>query len=326
MPVWFLFLISLISGIGTWLTLYLIIPLLEEAEITGTDIHKPDQPQLAEMGGLGLVVGVAGGLVLAVGAYAFLHVPLDIISLLAVLATVLIVSFIGVFDDLLEIGQLVKAASPLLAALPLMAIRAGARTLRIPFVGPVYFGLSYPLLLVPFGITGAANATNMLAGFNGLESGVSLVVVASLGAVAFFTKSWTAFLVLLAAFSSLVALLYYNWHPARVLVGDVGTLTIGALMASAVIIGNFETAGAVVIIPHFLDFLLKAVSGFPSRGWLGEYCQEDDRLYCPEGRPVSLPQLIMKVAGGIKERNLVLVVMALEAATGLGAVLLYVLK
>lgn len=323
LPLWFKFAAGFVSVFGTWLTIYLIRPLLVDAGLTGRDLHKEKEPEIAEMGGLGIVVGVSGGSVLAIGAHAFLNIDFDIIGLLAVLATVLIVAFIGVFDDLLNISQLVKAISPVVAALPLMAIRAGEGALKIPLWGTINFDIYYPLVLVPLGITGAANAVNMLAGFNGMEVGVGLVAAGSLAVVAWFTGSWTAFLILMVLAGSLLATLYFNWHPSSILIGDVGTLTIGALLASAVIIGDFETAGVVIIIPYFIDFLLKAASGFPSENWAGEYNPEDGRLYCPRKYPMSFPQLVMKIAGGIRERNLTLVMMGVEALAGFAAIFLY---
>lgn len=323
LPWWFKVAAGFVSVFGTWLTIYLIRPLLFDAGLTGVDLHKEGKPEVPEMGGLGIVVGVSAGSVLAIGAHAFLDIPFDVIGLLAVLATVLIVAFIGVFDDLLKISQLVKAFSPALAALPLIAIRAGETVLKVPLWGTINFGIYYPLVLVPLGITGAANAVNMLAGFNGMEVGVGLVAAGSLTVIAWFTGSWTAFIILVVLVGSLLATLWFNWPPASILIGDVGTLTIGALLASAVIIGNFETAGVIIIIPCFIDFLLKAASGFPSEHWAGEFNSEDGKLYCPDKYPMSFPQVIMKITGGLKERNLTLTMMGIEAVAGLVAIALY---
>ncbi|MGE4413150.1 MAG: UDP-N-acetylglucosamine--dolichyl-phosphate N-acetylglucosaminephosphotransferase, partial [Candidatus Caldatribacteriota bacterium] len=129
-----------------------------------------------------------------------------------------------------------------------------------------------------------------------------------------------ALIILLAALGALIATLYYNWYPAKILVGDVGTLCIGAIMACAVIIGNYETAGVILIIPHVVDFLIKAKNRFPYS--FGVY--RKGKLYCPDGGPVGLAQLIMKLTGGISERNLVLVLMGVEAIFGVIAILLYI--
>ena len=324
MPLWLLVGVFLVSFFGTWSTLLEIIPLLKRAGITGKDLHKPDQPEVPEMGGLGILVGLSGGLVLSVGAEAFLGIGTDVKTLLAILSTILIVAFIGVFDDLLKIPQIYKTISPIFAALPLMAIRAGDTSLLIPFIGNIDFWIFYPLFLVPLGVTGAANAVNMLAGFNGMEAGVGFVALSSLAVIAFFTGSWVGFLLLLAGLASLIPVIFFNWYPASILVGDVGTLTIGAVMASAVIVGNFETAGVIIIIPYFVDFLFKAGNSFPSSGWAGRIDEKDETLKCPPGGPVSFPQLIMKVTGGVSETVLVLVTMGIEAIFGAFAVFLYV--
>lgn len=316
--------VFLSSLFGTWFTLLEIIPLLKRAGITGRDLHKPGQPEVPEMGGLGILVGLSGGLVLSVGAEAFLGIGTDIKTLLAILSTILIVAFIGVFDDLLKIPQIYKTVSPIFAALPLMAIRAGDTSLLIPFIGNIDFWIFYPLFLVPLGVTGAANAVNMLAGFNGMEAGVGFVALSSLAIIACLTGSWVGFLLLLAGLASLISVIFFNWYPASVLVGDIGTLTIGAVMASAVIVGNFETAGLIIIIPYFVDFLFKAGNSFPSSGWAGRIDAKDGTLKCPPGGPVSFPQLIMKVTGGVSETALVLVVMGIEAIFGAIAVFLYV--
>ncbi|HBY56691.1 MAG TPA: hypothetical protein DEG96_02330 [Candidatus Atribacteria bacterium] len=127
-------------------------------------------------------------------------------------------------------------------------------------------------------------------------------------------------IILMTILGALVAALYYNWYQAKILIGDVGILIIGAVIASAVIVGNYETAGAIIIIPYVVDFLIKAKNRFPYS--FGVY--RDGKLYCPEGGPVGLAQLVMKVCGGISESNLVLVLMGIEAVFGVIAILVYI--
>jgi len=297
---------------------------LKRAGIVGRDLHKPDQPEVSEMGGLGIVVGFGGGILLATAMVSFFHVfsSVDLVVLLAILSTVLLAGLIGIVDDLLGMRQWMKALLPVFAALPLMAVRAGHTWIRIPFVGTLNFWIFYPLVLVPVGVTVAANAVNMLAGFNGLEVGLGVVAMGSLAIIAAILHETTALILLLSGLGALLGIVYFNWYPAKILVGDVGTLSIGAIIATAVIVGNFETAGVIVIIPYAVDFLFKAAHGFPTRGWGGEL-GKDGKLYCPKSRPVSLCQWIMKLAGGIHERNLVLTLIGIEAIFGLIAILLF---
>ncbi len=317
--------VLIISGASTFLLLRLLIPRLQGADITGKDMNKPGQPPVAEMGGLGLVGGFGAGVLVLIALRTFLKVEalaaVSVVELFAVLATILTIALIGLIDDLIGVHQGWKAIIPALATIPLIAIAAGQTTMRLPFIGPVNFGILYSLVLVPVGVTGAANAFNMLAGFNGLEAGMGAVAVGALAIIAASLGEVTALVLLLAALGALLATLYFNWYPAKVFIGDVGTLTIGAILAASVIVGNFEWAGVIVIIPHAIDFVLKARKGFPSTGWHGEY--RDGKLYCPAHGPVGLAQLILKLAGGMHERTLVLVLMGFEALCGLIAIAIY---
>ena len=302
----------------------LLVGRLRRAGIAGSDIHKIDRPEVSEMGGLSLVVGFGAGVLLTIALQTFRpdSATAQLSVLLAVFCTVLLTTLIGIVDDLLGMRQWVKALLPIIAALPLVAVRAGISTMRIPLVGRVDFGSIYALLLVPLGITGAANAVNMLAGFNGLELGMGLIAMGSLAVIASHVGAWASLALLLAGVGAIVGTMPFNWYPARMFVGDVGTLSIGALIAAACIVGNFETAGVIVIIPYTIDFFFKAFHRFPTTGWGGEL-RGDGKLYCPRHGPVSLCQGVLKVFNGLHERTLVLILMGIEALFGLLAIALY---
>ena len=310
-----------VAFIATFVALRLVIPRLKQAGIVGRDVQKPGQPMVPEMGGTLIVAGFGAGILLCIAIKVFFRAltQVDLVGLLAVLSTVLIIALIGILDDLIAVRQLFKAITPLFAALPLVAIKAGHTILNLPFFGYTDFGLVYPLVLVPLGITGTANAVNMLAGFNGVELGMGTVAFLSLTIIAVSLGELTAAVILLAALGATLAGLYYNWYPAKVFIGDVGTLSIGAIVASAVILGNFEMAGVILVIPHLVDLVLKAPHGFPKS--FGVY--RGGKLHCPEGGPVGLGQLIMKLSGGISERKLTLTLIALEALMWLVAIVLY---
>lgn len=316
-------LVSLASFTITMLILPRAIPQLKKAGIVGKDLNKPDQPEVAEMGGLVMVAGFTAGVILGIAIETFFSrsIALNLVYTFGALSTVLMIALIGVIDDLIFLPKSIKAITPVFASFPLLAIRAGHTTMSIPFVGTVDFGIFYPVVLVPLGITGAANAVNMLAGFNGLEVGMGIAAIGSLSVIAYLTKATTAFIILVAALGALIATLQYNWFPAKVLIGDVGTLSIGAMIASAVILGNFELAGGIIIIPYFVDFLLKLAHGFPSKGWRGIY--NGDKLYCPPSGPIGLCQLLMKISRGMSERRLTLTFIGIEIICGIAAVFYY---
>ncbi len=309
----------------TIVAVILLIPRLRHAGIVGKDMHKRGRPAVAEMGGLAIVAGTGVGISVGLAMMSFFHVfsKAEATLLLAALTTILLTALIGIVDDLLGMRQVVKAFLPAIAALPLVALRAGHTSLVIPFVGKINFWIFYPLFLVPTGVMVAANAVNMLAGFNGMETGMGLIAMGSLAVIATYIHETTALIILLSGAGALLGALFFNWYPAKILVGDVGTLSIGALIATAVIVGNFETAGVIVLIPYAIDFLFKAAHGFPSTEWWGSL-EQDGKLRCPSTGPVSLCQFIMKITGGIKEWALTLVLMGVELVFGVLAIAVYV--
>jgi UDP-N-acetylglucosamine--dolichyl-phosphate N-acetylglucosaminephosphotransferase len=312
-----------ISFIAAYLALPLMLPRLKRNGISGKDLNKPGQPEVAEMGGLGIILGFGAGIIVVVFLVSFssLLPNVDLQSILAVFCTVLIAAIIGILDDLIDIKQWVKALAPVFAALPLMALKVGDSVMNVPLLGAINFGILYSLAMVPVGVTAAANAVNMLAGFNGVEAGMGLLGMGALAVIAFLHTETTALLILLSAIGALIAFLRYNWFPAKVFIGDVGTLTIGAVIASAAIVGNFETAGIIVMLPYILEFFVKAKNGFPSQGWYG--INRDGKLFCPSAGFKGVGQLIMKLTGGIREYNLTLVLMGIEAVCGIAAVLVF---
>ncbi len=128
----------------------------------------------------------------------------------------------------------------------------------------------------------------------------------------------------IAMLAALLGFLPFNIYPAKVFPGDVGNLTIGAVLAAGVIIGNAETAGALLLLPYVADFFIKLRNRLPSTDWWGIY--KDGKLYAPEGKVHGLAQLIMRLRKGISEQRLTLTFIALEAIVAVGVLLLYWMK
>ena len=172
---------------------------------------------------------------------------------------------------------------------------------------------------MPLGITGSTNAFNMLAGFNGLEVGLGIVCMASISIISSIVGSMPSLLISLSCLGVLVASIYYNWYPAKILVGDIGTLFIGSVLAICVIVGDIETAGVILIIPFVIDFIIKARHGFPFT--FGVF--REGKLYCPEDGAKGLAHVILRIFGGMKETHLVMVLISIEVVFGVMAILVY---
>jgi UDP-N-acetylglucosamine--dolichyl-phosphate N-acetylglucosaminephosphotransferase len=308
----YILLASMIMAVATtfFITPY-FIRFLRDAGIVGFDLQKKNRPKLATSGGICVAFGVLAGLLTYIGLQTFI-VGLEewLFPLLAVTSSVLIVMFVGFLDDLnvklnaegtiegrdIRIGlpQWLKPMLTLPAAIPLMAINAGRSTMAIPFVGPIDFGILYPLLLIPLGMVGASNAVNMLAGFNGLEAGMGIVYCLVLGVSALLNNITEGGVVFLVTFAALVGFIWYNRYPAKILPGDSMTYLLGSIVASGVIVGNMERSGLIVMLPFIIEFFLKLRVRFKA-SCLGKL-REDGKLDPPYGKKIySWTHLIMNL-------------------------------
>ncbi len=255
----------LISFVVSFAVTYLLIPPWIRAAhrigLVGRDMNKFAKPEVAEMGGIAVVSGFVAGVLYYIGLSTFyFNQDANLVYVLAVLATVLIITIIGMLDDLLgwKIGlkQWQKPLLTLVAALPMMVVNAGESSMVLPIVGNVDFGILYPLLVIPLGIAGAANGFNMLAGYNGLEAGMGVIILTALGITALLTGTpWVAIIAFAMVFA-LIAFLRYNWYPAKIFPGDSLTYSVGALIACVAILANAEKIAVILFLPYFLDFLL----------------------------------------------------------------------
>ena len=292
------------------------------AGMIGKDMHKAGKPAVPEMGGIAIVAGFVGATLVGLILHTFFGFQIQVAEVMAALLTVCIVAIIGIFDDVFDMAQLTKTLLPLAASVPLVvvAISLGHNAIAIPFVGSIDFGLIYPLLLIPVAVSVCSNLVNNLAGWNGAEAGMGLVMFATLAIVAFSHGQTEMTLICVAMFGALLGFLPYNWFPAKVFIGDVGTLSIGAALAAAVIISDLKSAGAILTIPYVVDFFLKAANKFPkSFSELGA----DGKLHAPAGKTRGLGDLVLRVTGGLTERNLTLVLMGIEAVFAVIVLALY---
>ncbi|MDI6730509.1 MAG: hypothetical protein QMD06_03090 [Candidatus Altarchaeum sp.] len=335
-----LLIIGFVSFVISFLVSYLILPKLirklEMIGMTGKDINKQDKQEVAEMGGLAVVIGLCGGILIFTGIITYVNEIFGIFLIditdgknltliFASLSTILVIAIIGILDDLFDLRHSVKAVIPIFASFPLIAIASvGSSAINIPFIGEINFGILYALVLVPVAITACSNMTNMLAGFNGMEAGIGITMSLSLAIIALFIgtpESFIAFILLISLAGALLGFLKYNWFPAKVFPGDVGNLTIGAVIATAVIIGNFESYGIVVMFPFIIEFFVKLINKLPTKNWQGKHI--GGKLYSFNEKPISFAQWIMHLSKGISEKNLTLTFIGIELIFCIIAILIF---
>jgi len=286
--------------------------------IVGKDMNKPNKPEVAEMGGVGVVFGFVLGVLVYIGINTFYYQSQDYLSILAVLCTVLMITIIGILDDILGwkkgITQWKKPLLTIPAAVPIMVINAGHSTMNLPILGPVDWGILYPLAIVPIGIVGASNAYNMLAGYNGLEAGMGAIILSTLGYVAYVNNKIGVSMLAFCMVGALLAFLYFNWYPAKVFPGDSMTYSVGALVACTAILGDMEKIAVLLFIPYVIDFILPMrkrlkVEAFAKVNDDGSLEQPYDKIYDTSHLAIAV---LKRVKSKVYERDVVLFLYGIE--------------
>ncbi|MBN1682181.1 hypothetical protein JW865_01345 [Candidatus Bathyarchaeota archaeon] len=323
----FLILSIIIAFITTYVMTPVFIRFMHATGIVGTDIMKSKKVMVADMGGPAVISGFLLGIFSYIGLELTSSNGLpDLINILATLNTILIITLIGIFDVLTskmkeregrDIFERLKRRGippwayyfiPMAAAVPLMAVNIGTSYLSLPFIGKIDFGIFYPLILVPLAVLCCSNATNFLAGFNGLEAGMGFVLLFSLGIFSIFHERFSAASLSLIFAFALLAFLKYNWYPARVFPGDLNH-TIGALVACIAIIGNIEKFAILCFIPYIIEAVLKSLSLFKSENF--GILKPNGTLRPKETKIRSLTHIIMSL-GAFKEWQVTIILIFIE--------------
>lgn len=307
------------------------IPIAHKLELVGIDMNKPNKPKVAEMGGVPLLGGILGGVLSYIGINTFILGQHSInLALFAAISTILIIAFIGLVDDLLGwktgLKQWQKPLITIPAALPMMVANLGKSTVSIPLIGNLELGLLYPFLIVPIGIVGASNGFNMLAGYNGLEAGMGIMIISAMSIVAYHTgSSWVAMIGVITV-ASLIAFLYFNWYPAKIFPGNAFTYMVGAIMACMAILGNFEKLALILFIPYYMDFFLPLRKSMKAEAFAKT--NEDGTLEKPYDKIYDVTHLsivvIKKIKGKVYEKDVTISIMLFEAILAIIGIKMYI--
>ena len=147
-----------------------------------------------------------------------------------VLISLLIVFLTGLYDDLKDISSKAKFFFLILATL--LAFNDG---ISIDSLG-IYFGYELELgyLALPFtifAVVGFTNALNLADGLDGLAGSISIVMLSGLLYIGIQQEDSTLIYIPIFLISLLLSFLWFNWHPAKVFMGDSGSLFLGFIIA-----------------------------------------------------------------------------------------------
>lgn len=111
--------------------------------------------------------------------------------------------------------------------------------LSIPFIGSIDLHWFYALFVI-FWMVGFSNATNLTDGIDGLMASTGMIAYLAYAVIAFVQQQFDVLVFALAVVGSLAGFFLFNKKPAKVFMGDVGSLALGAGLAGMSILLNQE--------------------------------------------------------------------------------------
>lgn len=208
-------------------------------EVRERDVHSAPTPRL---GGVAMYLGILAAALVAAFLVNFDEVFAETTQLWALLGACTIIAVVGVLDDLLDLDWMVKLAAQLAAA-GLLAWQ-GSQIVSLPVGDTLIVGSpTVNFILTVFLMTLVMNAVNFVDGLDGLVAGVAIIansvffiytqlLVAETG-----VDPSISLAALIAAIVVGIAagFLPFNWHRAKMFMGDTGALLIGLLMATSTV-------------------------------------------------------------------------------------------
>lgn len=234
-------------------------------KIRERDVHKRPTPRL---GGIAMFIGILVAFCVASQLPQFHLIFANPGPVFAIFGAALIIVLIGVADDIWDLDWLTKLAGQIIAA-GLLAWQ-GVQLTSLPMVGGIVVLSSYAgLVITILALVLVMNAMNFIDGLDGLVAGVAIIANG-----VFFIYSYIlankiaqteyfnlASLITAVLIGACVGFLPLNWHPAKLFMGDAGSMLVGLMMATSAIsvtgqvdVGNLT--GARQLIPAFIPIVL----------------------------------------------------------------------
>ena len=222
---------------------------LVENNIVARDQYKRNTPVVADCGGIAILL--IAMLSLSLNSLFFKFTPTNYV----VMIVITLFGLFGVLDDMINIGRTSKLLIMYYCSYPLIQY-ATHTALIIPGIGNIELGIFYLQFIIPTYVLVTSNLVNMHSGYNGLASGLSIIILISLIIKSVLIGDIENIISIVALTGATIGFYLYERYPAKIFWGNVGSLTIGAAIGTIIVVQDFIISGFIMLIPHTVNFLM----------------------------------------------------------------------
>lgn len=273
------------------------------------DARRVHNHPIPRMGGLAIFLGFILSVVL------FVDITRQVRGIL--LGAVLIVAC-GAIDDIISLRAWVKLIIQIIAAIVAVAHGVVIEVLMNPNIFSENEALILGVLAVPvtiLWIVGITNSVNLIDGLDGLAVGVSTISCVTILVVALLVSEPNVALIVAALAGACIGFMPYNLNPARIFMGDTGSLLLGYVLATVSVLGLFKFYAIVTFVVPVLALAV------PLSDTLFAFCRRilhgQSPFHADRGH---FHHKLMDL--GLNQKQAVAILYAISATLGLAAVVL----
>ncbi len=229
-------------------TPYLIQKLTKKGLVV-KDYYKKGNKMVPTGGGIGIMLAVLFSMSINSLFYKF-----DLTNYV-ILNVIMLFALFGILDDMIDIGRPAKLVLMYYCSYPLMQFAIRSEVL-FPLIGNIDFVIFYSQFIVPTYVLVTANLVNMHSGFNGMSSGLSVIILISLIIKSLMAVSIDNSIAIIAVAGATLGFYLFERYPSRIFWGNVGSLTVGASIGTMIVMQGFIISGFIMLLPHTINFLM----------------------------------------------------------------------
>ncbi|MCZ0703681.1 UDP-GlcNAc:undecaprenyl-phosphate GlcNAc-1-phosphate transferase [Natronobacillus azotifigens] len=265
-------------------------------------IHKKATPRL---GGLAIFLGVAIGL---------LYLRPSIPDFLPIIGGAFVIMIVGLLDDKYQIRPIIKLTGQLAATGIVISAGIVIDKLTLPILGTIEFNSFFAIFITVIWIVGVTNAINLIDGLDGLASGVTTIGLISILIMAISDAQFAVIYLATVLIAGNIGFLFHNFYPAKIYMGDTGSMFLGYSIAVISTLGLFKN---VTLFSFIIPIIILAIPIFDTLFAIVRRIINGDNIMLPDKKHIHYQLL----AAGFSHRTTVLIMYGFAALFGTIAIL-----